>query len=468
LAQTTTTGVPLLSPVDESSTDAEPGSVQVGAAIQTLDVVRLRQTPGYVAKPPADVIANLSLNQPGTVVAGPLAKDELIWWEIRTIDGDQNGLQGWVAEFDPTGARLIESTGDGPESPAQGGTEVSGGGAPPGSESPSAFRVGDAVVTLDYVRLRKSPGYVDKDADDVVADLAINTPGTVRGGPQPADDLTWWRLDTTAPDGRAVNGWAAQSAPNGADLLRLDDNPPPSGQEPDPGVGGPGRFDVDDRLVTLDFVRFRRTPGYVGKEASDLIQDVPPRAAAIVLGGPIEMDGLTWWQVRVPLAGAEGWMAEMSPTGLLLLSPELGSGPPDDNEFVRGELVQAADALRVRQSPGTENKPGDDVLGEFAPQTTLNIIDGPRMVDGLTWWQVGGISLLQGELVGWVAQAAANGTTLMQRAAQLPGTNIPDRDAGRYLTAPFRGRFGIAQLWGENQAIYNNFHYDGVALKGHN
>jgi murein DD-endopeptidase MepM/ murein hydrolase activator NlpD len=98
---------------------------------------------------------------------------------------------------------------------------------------------------------------------------------------------------------------------------------------------------------------------------------------------------------------------------------------------------------------------------------TLNIIAGPRTADQLTWWQVGGISPT-GELVGWVAETAPNGVPLMQHPPKLPGTNIPDPITGVYLGAPFRRRFGISQLWGENPQIYGQFTYDGVPLQGHN
>jgi len=57
---------------------------------------------------------------------------------------------------------------------------------------------------------------------------------------------------------------------------------------------------------------------------------------------------------------------------------------------------------------------------------------------------------------------------LVDRAAKLPGTNIPDRSSAQYLGVPFQGRFGIAQLWGENPQIYSSISYDGVPLRGHN
>jgi hypothetical protein len=185
--------------------------------------------------------------------------------------------------------------------------------------------------------------------------------------------------------------------------------------------------------------------------------------------GPETMDELVWWQVDAPVSGQmkRGWMAETAPNGATLLASFDGT-PPGTGDFQPGELIQAAAAVRVRRTPGTEGKPADDVLGDFEPLATLNVIEGPVSQDELSWYRVGGISLRVAEVVGWVAEVAPNGVRLLQRAPKLPGTDIPNLSTGLALDMPFRGDFGIAQLWGENPAVYGGIHYDGVPLKGHN
>jgi hypothetical protein len=44
---------------------------------------------------------------------------------------------------------------------------------------------------------------------------------------------------------------------------------------------------------------------------------VPAKQVVVVEGGPVEADGLVWWQVR--LGERIGWMAERSSSGVTLL-----------------------------------------------------------------------------------------------------------------------------------------------------
>ncbi|MCB0255239.1 MAG: hypothetical protein KDI55_16070 [Anaerolineae bacterium] len=64
-------------------------------------------------------------------------------------------------------------------------------------------------------------------------------------------------------------------------------------------------------------VNLRRTPGFQNKLPGDTLRTVPEGAAGTITGGPVEQDGLRWWQVRFD--GEEGWMAERSSQGRVLL-----------------------------------------------------------------------------------------------------------------------------------------------------
>ena len=73
-------------------------------------------------------------------------------------------------------------------------------------------------------------------------------------------------------------------------------------------------------LVTIAYdggVNLRRTPGYQNKPAGDTLRTVSAGAPGTITGGPVDLDGLRWWQVR--FATDEGWMAERSSQGRLLL-----------------------------------------------------------------------------------------------------------------------------------------------------
>lgn len=73
------------------------------------------------------------------------------------------------------------------------------------------------------------------------------------------------------------------------------------------------------RNVSGGSVNLRWTPGYLSKPAGDVIAIVAADAMVTVLGGPQLADGLQWWNVRS--GSSEGWMAERSSQGLVLLAP---------------------------------------------------------------------------------------------------------------------------------------------------
>ncbi len=411
LAQFSPAGVPLVRRTEDGSPPpVDPNIIGIGSRVETLDVVRMRRSPGYTNKPATDVVADIALGVQGGVIDGSRLVDGLTWWQVNTVDSNGTVLTGWMAETAPNGVRLLESVGDL---------------APAGQGGVAKFAKGDSVETLDIVRLRQSPGYQGKPAGDIVADLPAATRGTVIGGPQGADALTWWQLDTVNAAGAPVRGWAAEVAPSGVVLLDRS-----GGGEPAPAKGS---IKSGDHVQTLDIVRVRKTPGYRSKAQDDVITDVPAGAMGVVKDGPRSKDDLAWWRIHVPTLNVEGWMAQSSPAGQQLLSLAATSGM---GNFGVGELVQAATEVRVRQSPGYVDKGQADVLGGFERGTTMNIIGGPRAADGLIWWNVGGISLASAELVGWVAETAPDGVTLIRRVPKLPGTNFPDRASGSYLGRP--------------------------------
>lgn len=429
-----------------------PSPFQPGQEIETTDTVNLRQTPGYLNKPASDVIVQAPPAARLMVLSGVARSvDNLTWWNVRYARTGQVTRDGWAAQTAPSGVTLLRPVSAAPLPPP-----------PPTGK----FAIGNQVRTSAGVNLRRTPGHLNKPADDVITGLPAATTATVAGGPTPANGLTWWRLRGGSA-GSAFDGWVAEVAPNGQVLLEHA-NP---NMIPDP-TPPTGKFRVGDTVVTRTIVRMRRTPGITNKPANDVLADINQGVRGTVMAGPRTADSLTWWQVSTTSAANQavvGWMAESAPGGAILLDKvDGGVAPPPVGSFAVGELVVTADTVRIRRTPGIANKPPDDTLGAFAPRTTLNILEGPRRVDELDWWRVGGITLTVGSVIGWVAEKAPNGVTLVARPAKLPGTNIPDRAAGRYLGAPFSGAFGVSQLWGENPHIYRNISYDGVPLKGHN
>ncbi len=456
LAQFTSDGLPLLAPVAAK----KPEGIAVGGAVRTLTVVRLRRTPGLTNKPANDVIMELATGVRADVVDGPRSADNLRWWNIRGSASGQT-FDGWSAETAPGDIRLLEPVASAAAAPVEAPAEAAA--APP----PARLAAGDGVRTPTTVRLRRTPGITGKPANDVLADMPPQTGARLLAGPRSADGLTWWQLHATL-GGRTVTGWAAEVDPGGIRLLeKVAAAPvtPPSA----------GTFRIGQRVKTLTIVRLRKTPGASGKGESDVLADVPNGTELTVLEGPRSADGLTWWQVdyRSPAGALTGWMAERGPDGMALLAAAGAQPtPPPSGDIAPGDVLVVANAVRVRRTPGLTGKGDDDVLGEFPSRTSLFVLEGPRSADGLRWFRVGGVSadgLTPGRaLVGWVAEKAPDGTLLAALPKRLAGTAIPDKAAGSYLHAPYRGRVRVTQLWGERPDVYRTISYDGAPLKGHN
>ena len=451
LAQFSPTAIPLLR-TKESTTTPTP-TMQIGFNARTLDIVRMRRTAGYQGKGAGDVITDVPEGTVLAIIGGPQQRDGLAWFKLRGKDNNSRRIEGWMAEA-VNGVQLLEPTGERSQPASQGGTIDSE------LEAQELFAAGDFAHTLDIVKLRKSPGFRNKPAADVQAELALGVVLEIVGGPKARDGLLWWQVDVADQAGSALRGWIAESAPGDIPLLAK--------QEPDVST----KYKVGDHVRTLNIVRIRRSAGFAGKPESDVLFELPLGTVALIIGGPQRADGLTWWQSETKgLTRVKGWIADTDPTGASLLQQTTAPvSPPvgEDRGFEIGELVRAADHLRVRRSPGYLGKGNDDTVGDFVADTTLNIIEGPQRKDNLDWWRVGGISLSVREIVGWVAQKSPNGIVLVARPEKLPGTVIPDHAGASYLHAPFRGGFGIAQLWGENPDTYGRFTYDGVPLRGHN
>lgn len=287
-------GVELFRVVSDSGGNVA-GTFKIGDSVRTTTVVRMRRSPGTVGKPTNDVIAELPANSVGTVLAGPRAVDSLTWWQLRMTS---SGQEGWAAEKLATGDVLLTVN-----------TVVT---PPPTGQ----FKVGDRVVTLSAARLRQSPGYVNKPATDIVADIAQGMEGRILGGPSQADSLTWWQLETANPQGTRVSGWMAETAPGGVTILKLVDG---TGTTPVTS----NALAAGDLVTAVSSVRARRTAGYANKPDSDVLGEFSTRATLNLISGPQSVDGLAWWRVGGILStGREAiaWAAETAPNGATLIA----------------------------------------------------------------------------------------------------------------------------------------------------
>jgi len=436
-----------------------PGTIAPGAIVATTDLVNLRRTPGYVNQSSSDVLWQMPNGTQLSVLSGPQSKDGLTWWQVKVMGGSKAGLTGWTASATGTGQSLLallqESGGD---------TGGGNGGDTGGGTTGGDFKVGETVQTTTVVRMRRTAGYLNKPATDVVADITTGSRLAILAGPQSADNLTWWKLRSTTV--ATQEGWMAQQGANGTALFTKVTGTVPV--EPPTGT-----FAVGDRVTTSTIVRMRQSPGYNGKPATDVVADIAQGTQGTVKAGPRTADALTWWQVETTApngARVTGWMAEIAPNGATLLAKATTGTPPPPatSDLAIGDIISTTTGLRLRKSPGYLNKPESDLLGDFRAKATVNLLDGPRTVDNLRWWQVGGILSNGQDAIGWSAQKGVDGSPLLDVPPALPGTTIPNKALKTYLGQPYQGTFGLAQLWGENPQIYATITYDGVPLIGHN
>lgn len=451
-------------------------SLKVNDIVRTREAINIRETPA------GKVVGQVNARVEAKVVNGaPTLAEGVYWWQVESPLAQGGKGKGWVAQESTWGMRLLDRVGESNEPPPTEPVEPT----PP----VGAIVVGGSARTLDLVRMRKTPGFADKPEGDIIADIPQGTPVKVLAGPVRVDNVTWWQVKGRNAQGTELTGYMAEVAPNGVKLLEAiaedpDKEEPPVTPPVEPPVTPPPvtpppttptpTFANGDKVVTLNYVRFRRSAGTSNKPDDDVIAELDPGVVGTIRGGPRSQDDLDWYQVEVQVEGKTtvGWIAEVAANGIRLLGKNEeggGNGGTTPLPIIKAtDLVVTKAAVNVRKTPGMTGKPGDDLMGYFEFRSTLNIIEGPREVDGQKWWRVGGITLATGEVIGWVCEKLPDGTVLIGAPDKLPGTSLPDPASKLYLATPFVGSFGISQLWGERPWVYRQFTYDGVPLKGHN
>ena len=101
--------------------------------------------------------------------------------------------------------------------------------------------------------------------------------------------------------------------------LPVDISAPPAAN-PQPGRLQPGS---QARNVAASRVNIRRSPGYLGKGDGDIVGQMEQGATVTILEWPQSADQLTWWYIRndTPTGPVEGWVAESTASGVLILAP---------------------------------------------------------------------------------------------------------------------------------------------------
>ncbi|MGQ9889859.1 MAG: TIR domain-containing protein [Aggregatilineales bacterium] len=120
-------------------------------------------------------------------------------------------------------------------------------------------------------------------------------------------------------------------------------------------------------------LNLREAPGL----ASRRVTEMPNETRVVIVGGPQQADGLTWWRVRLE-DGTVGWAADkvQGIRTLIVLSPE---------PITIGDMLAiAATSLKLRERPGLRSPERVTLVRGF----DLLVLDGPASASGLMWWRV--------------------------------------------------------------------------------
>nr|HRJ42291.1 hypothetical protein [Caldilineaceae bacterium] len=73
-------------------------------------------------------------------------------------------------------------------------------------------------VASSRVNIRRTPGYLGKGDDDILAQMEPGASVAILEWPQAADQLTWWHIRANTPTG-PIEGWVAESTASGVQIL---------------------------------------------------------------------------------------------------------------------------------------------------------------------------------------------------------------------------------------------------------
>jgi uncharacterized protein YgiM (DUF1202 family) len=278
------------------------------------------------------VVRTLPNGTRGVVVGSARISDDITWIEIQTPIGT-----GWVGE------EYLSPADDGPS-------------------TPSRFERGDSVkVDTDAVNLRRTPGT----DGSIIRTLGTGIVGTVIDGPNSASNMYWVRIDSDYG-----TGWVAEA------FLAAND-----GSNEEGGTGSGRTFSIGDGVyIDTDGINIRSAPGTSASKVAVLYTNETAR----VVDGPREADGYVWY--RLESSKGTGWG----------VSRYLGLGTADPGgsaSFGIGDTVAVdTDGINLRSEPGLA---GSRVKVLYTDETA-KVTDGPRKVDGYTWYK-----LASGSDSGW-------------------------------------------------------------------
>lgn len=216
------------------------------SVVVTADSLNFRETVGLDSA----VLSELPNGTTATVADGPIEADGYTWYAL-----DVDGTVGWS---------VVDCL-----AIASGSTE-----------SASVAATAALSVTADALNLRETVGL----GGALIAELPAGTAVTILDGPQAVDGYSWYLVET-----EYGTGWVA------GDYL-IGDSAATTDVASAFATGSAA-------AVNDDGLRLRETAGLSGV----VVTELPADTAVTVIGGPVSLDGYSWYQVET--ASGTGWVA---------------------------------------------------------------------------------------------------------------------------------------------------------------
>jgi|GEM_PF-2501710 len=213
-------------------------------------------------------------------------------------------------------------------------------------------------VSSDNVNLRSGPGL----GYDVIGNYNTGIDATVVAGPEDADGYSWYQIEV-----QGNTGWMD------AEFLAEGSG------------GGDGWQPGTEVHVTSNDVNLRDEPGL----ASRVILTMEYGSTWLVVDGPVNADGYTWYEIKVPEGAGLGWAA----------ADFLAEGPGDGgggDGWAPGTEVMTTSDLNLRSGPGTSY----GIIATYGGNERATVVDGPTSAEGYAWYQV---EVQADGNVGWFA-----------------------------------------------------------------
>ena len=190
---------------------------QQGDSLYVIENCALQRSPGRKGKTPHDLLDTIPRNTLCVVLAGPQALEDALWWQIAVTASSRENQWGWIAQTDTAGRNQVS----GEPLPV----EV----APVPRRAPTErerahFAIGDRVMNVSpqTVRIRATPGNVNKGDEDIIIRAPRRGLMSIQDGPREVDGLHWWLVQLEYPETTRPAGWVTEGSRGGMRILAYD------------------------------------------------------------------------------------------------------------------------------------------------------------------------------------------------------------------------------------------------------